>query len=75
MILLDEGDVSQRQSQKVRRSRTWDVDDLNRRLAGRDPRQTHFDFYLAMTALLDRRPCQWADLHRQDEELVPLRTV
>lgn len=43
------------QSTRVRRSRTEDVDERNRLFAGRDPRQMHFEFYLAMTSL---GPCE-----------------
>lgn len=58
-----------------KQSRSTHVDDRARRLAGRDPRQTHFDFYLAMTALLDRKPCERQDLEREDQKLDHLAKV
>jgi hypothetical protein len=44
-----------------------DSEDRARLLAGRDPRQTHFDFYLQMTACLDLHSKGLQRLREHDE--------
>jgi len=61
--------MAKKEMKVIRQSPPGDRDDRARLLAGRDPRQIHFDFYLEMIASLDRRPCQRQALLREYEEL------
>jgi len=60
-------------AKRIRKSSDSDV--RARCLAGRDPRQMHFAFYLAMTASLDPPRREPQALRVEHRELKPKRTA
>jgi hypothetical protein len=62
-------------SRGARRLRVEDVDDRARLLAGRDLRQMHFAFYLAITASLDPPRREPQALRAEHKERKPKRTA